>query len=62
MFPMILTAMVVFHGAELLLLFAPTPLSTNVAFANQLTDFYINFVYHMNPGGMPTRAENDFFP
>ncbi len=41
----------VFHGSELSLIFGPVPNPVEDDFANQLTDFYINFVNDMNPGG-----------
>ncbi|TCD70105.1 hypothetical protein EIP91_004834 [Steccherinum ochraceum] len=41
----------VFHGSELGLLFGPVPNSVEDSFANQLTDFYLNFVTDLNPGG-----------
>lgn len=41
----------VFHGSELELLFGPVPNPIEDDFANQLTDFYINFVNDLNPGG-----------
>ncbi|EMD42188.1 hypothetical protein CERSUDRAFT_90791 [Gelatoporia subvermispora B] len=40
----------VFHGSELALLFGPVPTPVEDDFANQLTDFYINFVNDMDPG------------
>ncbi|KAJ3485443.1 hypothetical protein NLI96_g4961 [Meripilus lineatus] len=40
----------VFHGSELSLLFGPVPNSVEDAFANQLTDFYLNFVNDLSPG------------
>lgn len=39
----------VFHGSELSLLFGPVPNSVENTFANQLTDFYINFVTNLIP-------------
>lgn len=56
----------VFHGSELGLLFGPVPNSVEDGFANQLTDFYINFVTDLNPGGMycpsvcATQSDNIF--
>ena len=41
----------VFHGSELSLIFGPVPTSVEDDFANQLTDFYINFINDLNPGG-----------
>ncbi|CAL1694187.1 unnamed protein product [Somion occarium] len=41
----------VFHGSELSLLFGPVPNPVENAFANQMLDFYINFVNDMDPGG-----------
>ncbi|KAI0783330.1 alpha/beta-hydrolase [Abortiporus biennis] len=41
----------VFHGSELELLFGPVPNSVEDDFANTLTDFYVNFVNDLNPGG-----------
>lgn len=41
----------VFHGSELELLFGPVPNPIEDDFANQLTDFYINFINDLNPGG-----------
>ncbi|KAH8094624.1 alpha/beta-hydrolase [Cristinia sonorae] len=41
----------VFHGSELSLLFGPVPTPVEDDFANQLTDFYINFINDLNPGG-----------
>ncbi|PSS29745.1 hypothetical protein PHLCEN_2v2893 [Hermanssonia centrifuga] len=40
----------VYHGSELGLLFGPVPNSIEDDFANQLTDFYINFINDLNPG------------
>lgn len=45
----------VFHGSELSLLFGPVPNSVEDAFANQLTDFYLNFVNDLSPGCTPHR-------
>ena len=42
----------VFHGSELSLIFGPVPNPVENDFANQLTDYWINFVNDMNPGGM----------
>ncbi|CAL1694184.1 unnamed protein product [Somion occarium] len=41
----------VFHGSELALLFGPVPTAVENTFANQMTDFYINFINDLNPGG-----------
>ena len=41
-----LCARAVFHGSELSLLFGPVPTPVEEDFANQLTDFYINFVFY----------------
>ncbi|OCH95752.1 alpha/beta-hydrolase [Obba rivulosa] len=38
------------HGSELALLFGPVPTPVEDDFANQLTDFYINFVTDLDPG------------
>lgn len=43
---------IVFHASELELLFGPVPTPVEDDFANQFTDFYINFVTDLNPGGM----------
>ncbi|THH30642.1 hypothetical protein EUX98_g3561 [Antrodiella citrinella] len=40
----------VFHGSELELLFGPVPNAIEDSFANQLTDFYVNFVNDLDPG------------
>ncbi|KAJ7163925.1 alpha/beta-hydrolase [Mycena crocata] len=40
----------VFHASELMFLFGPVPASVEDAFANQMLDFYINFVNDLNPG------------
>jgi len=40
----------VFHGSELSLIFGPVPNPIEDDFANQLTDFYINFVNDLHPG------------
>lgn len=42
----------VYHGSELSLIFGPVPTPIEDDFANQLTDFYINFVNDLKPGGM----------
>ena len=41
----------VFHGSELELLFGPVPNPIEDDFANTLTDFYVNFVSDLDPGG-----------
>ncbi|KAL5503975.1 hypothetical protein ACEPAH_8047 [Sanghuangporus vaninii] len=38
------------HESELALLFGPVPTPVEEEFANQMLDFYINFVNDMNPG------------
>jgi len=38
------------HASELVLLFGPVPASIEDDFANQMLDFYINFINDMNPG------------
>ncbi|THH30643.1 hypothetical protein EUX98_g3562 [Antrodiella citrinella] len=38
------------HASELALLFGPVPDSIEDDFANQFTDFYINFINDLNPG------------
>lgn len=40
------------HGSELSLLFGPVPTPVENDFANQMLDFYINFINDLNPGGM----------
>ncbi|KAJ7086183.1 alpha/beta-hydrolase [Mycena belliarum] len=40
----------VFHASELVLLFGPVPTPVENAFAQQMTDFYINFINDLNPG------------
>ncbi|EKM61504.1 uncharacterized protein PHACADRAFT_190673 [Phanerochaete carnosa HHB-10118-sp] len=40
----------VFHSSELALLFGPVPDAIEDDFANQMTDFYINFVNDLSPG------------
>ncbi|KAJ7841384.1 alpha/beta-hydrolase [Mycena olivaceomarginata] len=44
-------ALGVFHASELELLFGPIPAAVENAFAQQMIDFYINFVNDLNPGG-----------
>ncbi|KAK7055302.1 carboxylic ester hydrolase [Favolaschia claudopus] len=41
----------VFHASELELLFGPIPAPVEDAFAQQMVDFYVNFVNDLNPGG-----------
>lgn len=41
----------VFHGSELILLFGSFP-AVEQTFAEQMADFYINFINDLNPGGM----------
>lgn len=43
-------ALGVFHASELMLLFGPVPTPVENEFANQMLDFYINFINHMDPG------------
>jgi hypothetical protein len=41
----------VYHESELLVLFGPVPdPTTETEFANQMLDFYLNFIYNMDPG------------
>lgn len=39
------------HASELPLLFGPVPTPIENDFANKFTDYYINFVNDLNPGG-----------
>lgn len=39
------------HGWELPLIFGPVPQGVNMTFADQLLDYYVNFVNDMEPGG-----------
>ncbi|KAG7090039.1 hypothetical protein E1B28_011659 [Marasmius oreades] len=39
----------VFHASELRMFFGPVP-DVEVDFANKMTDFYLNFIYDLNPG------------
>lgn len=39
-----------FHASELLLLFGPVPTAVEDTFANQMLDFYINFINDLHPG------------
>lgn len=41
----------VFHASELELLFGPVPVSVELTFANQMLDFFLNFVNDLSPGG-----------
>ncbi|KAH7875721.1 alpha/beta-hydrolase [Lentinula edodes] len=43
-------ALGVFHASELLLLFGPVPTTVETEFADQMLDFYINFINDLNPG------------
>lgn len=45
-----LSYLAVAHASELLLLFGPVPDAIEDDFANQFTDFYINFVNDLDPG------------
>jgi hypothetical protein len=38
------------HASELPLLFGPVP-EVEADFANEFTDYYINFINDLNPGG-----------
>lgn len=38
------------HGSELSLLFGPVPTDVEDEFANQMLDFYVNFIWDLNPG------------
>ncbi|KAK0215197.1 alpha/beta-hydrolase [Armillaria nabsnona] len=38
------------HGSELALLFGPVPTDVEDEFANRMLDFYINFIWDLNPG------------
>ena len=40
----------VFHASELSLLFGPVPNAIEDDFANQFTDFYVNFITDLEPG------------
>ncbi|KAJ7721458.1 alpha/beta-hydrolase [Mycena metata] len=40
----------VFHASELELLFGPVPTAVEDVFANQMLDFYINFINDLTPG------------
>lgn len=42
---------IVFHASELSLLFGPVPNPVEDDFANQMTDFFLNFVHDLSPGG-----------
>lgn len=41
----------VFHASELALLFGPVPTPIEDDFANQMVDFYVNFITDLTPGG-----------
>lgn len=56
------TPIPVFHGSELSLIFGPVPNSIENTFANQLTDFYINFVNDLNPSGKSPQFSSSTFP
>ncbi|KAG9314836.1 alpha beta-hydrolase [Chiua virens] len=43
-------ALGVYHESELLFVFGPVPDISQVEFANQMTEHWINFVHDMNPG------------
>lgn len=49
---MLMIWITVTHASELPLIFGPVPNPIEDEFANQFTDFYINFVNDLNPGGM----------
>ena len=40
----------VYHASELLFIFGPVPDTTETEFADQMTEYWINFVHDMNPG------------
>lgn len=40
------------HASELKLLYGPVLDANQLEFANQMLDFYINFVNDLNPGGV----------
>ena len=40
----------VYHASELSFIFGPVPDAAQTEFADQLTEFWINFVHEMNPG------------
>jgi len=44
----------VFHASELELLFGPVPTAVEDVFANQMLDFYINFINNLTPGAQWT--------
>ncbi|KAF5392359.1 hypothetical protein D9757_001582 [Collybiopsis confluens] len=52
----------VFHASELMLLFGPVPTPVENDFANQMLDFYVNFINDMDPGSpwprYTTRSKN----
>ena len=43
---------IVAHASELPLIFGPVPTPVENGFANALTDYYINFVHDLHPGGI----------
>lgn len=47
-----LNHLIVAHGSELPLIFGPGPTPVEDEFANTLTDYYINFVHDLHPGGV----------
>lgn len=54
----LLTPCWVFHASELPLLFGPIPTPVEETFANQMLEFYINFVHDLNPGGVSTDSRD----
>lgn len=40
----------VYHASELLFIFGPVPATVEGEFADQMTEYWINFVHDMNPG------------
>lgn len=38
------------HASELALLFGPVPDTVEITFANQMLDFFLNFVNDLDPG------------
>ena len=52
----------VFHASELSLLFGPVPNAIEDDFANQFTDFYINFVTDLDPGCKHVQLKTSFTP
>jgi len=43
-------ALGVYHASELLFIFGPVPDTMETEFADQMTEYWINFVHDMNPG------------